>query len=90
MIAPARFDAAKAIDRALLVIEVLQSSSRPLSTGTLCQALADRTGRDWSRDTITRDLRVLSSRGLVAQSGGGRGATVSWRWVGSLSLRPSA
>lgn len=90
MIAPARFDAAQAVDRVLLVIEVLQSSSRPLSTGTLCHALADRTGRDWSRDTITRDLRVLSSRGLVAQSGEGQGATVTWQWKGAALLRPSA
>ena len=90
MIARANFDAAQAIDRVLLVMELLQASSRPLTTGTLVHALAGRTGREWSRDTVTRDLRVMLSRGLVAQSGGGRGATVTWRWVGALTLRPTA
>jgi predicted DNA-binding transcriptional regulator YafY len=90
MIARADFNAAAAVDRVLLVMELLQASSCALSTGTLQNALADRTGRDWSRDTLTRDLRLLLSRGLVSQSGAGRGATVTWRWVGAMSLRPSA
>jgi DNA-binding IclR family transcriptional regulator len=89
MIAPAKFEASQALDRVLAVIEVLQGSGRPLSTGTLCNALADRTGRDWSRDTLARDLRLLAARGLVAQSGEGRGATVTWRWLGRIDLRPA-
>ena len=89
MIAPAKFGTAQAVDRVLEVIATLQDSNCPLSTGTLCNALADRTGRDWSRDTLARDLRRLVARGLVQSIGGGRGATVLWRWSGRNNLRPA-
>ena len=89
MIAPAK-DTAAALDRLLLVISVLQDSDRPLTTGTLCNAMANRAGREWSRDTVARDLRLLLRRGLVESIGGGRGATVTWRLVGSIALQPTA
>ena len=88
MIAPAK-DTAAALDRLLLTIAVLQASVRPLTTGTLCKAMAERSGREWSRDTVARDLRLLMRRGLVESIGGGRGATITWRWTGSITLQTS-
>jgi repressor of nif and glnA expression len=92
MIAPANFDAQTAIDRVLLITELLRQSSCPISAGALAMTLAERTRKPWSKRTVLRDLQLLHRRGYVEPSGGSkRGATVVWQWRGvrELERRPA-
>lgn len=95
MIATAsKIGTANALDRLLLISELLQRSSGPVCAGSLCLTLAERTNRPWSKRTVLRDLQLLRGRGYVEPIGGGkRGTTVTWQWIGAkplLDRRPSA
>jgi hypothetical protein len=83
MIAPANFaDTSHAGFRMVLIIEVLQRCTAPVSTGSLALTLADY-GKQPSKQTVLRDLSLLQSRGWVERIGGDRrGSTVHWRWSG--------
>lgn len=91
MIAPAHFDTAQALDRVLLLSELLQRSIGPVCAGSLALTIAERMNRAPSKRTILRDLRALHRRGLVELNGDGkRGSTLLWRWAGAATLRPTA
>jgi predicted DNA-binding transcriptional regulator YafY len=92
MIAPAKFDTtAQALDRLLLISELLQRSTSPVCAGQLAMSLGDKTDRPWSKRTVERDLRLLSDRGLVVSIGRAkRGATLRWKWSGAGMLRSAS
>lgn len=90
MIAPAPIDTADTVRRVLLTCEALQKFNGPVSAGSLALTLQERAGRPWSKRTVLRDLASLQRCGYVASEGAGKkGATTFWRWVGSLTLRPT-
>ena len=80
--------------RLLLVAEFLRQCSFALDTPTIRKEIAERAGREWSKQTVLRDLQLLARTGAVKPvAAAHRGGPARWQWVGVRSLleqRPGA
>jgi hypothetical protein len=83
-----------ALWRLLLVSEFLRQCAFPLETPTIQREIGERAGREWSRQTVLRDLQLLARTGAVKPvAAAHRGGAARWQWVGVRSLleqRPGA